>query len=166
MTFLAGCFSADKNPRALPSIRTPVVSARPATSAAVTPDATAESVRTFVRSYFDEINRAITTGRIDRLRELSVAHCACRRLADFIANGHGGPNVTGGQFTVLSVTTHDVTPTLVGAEVTYDVAEARIRNASHQVIQRLPGFHQARDDLSVVRYRDRWLVAEVVELTQ
>ncbi len=163
---LAGCSSNDKKPQTLPTMASPSVSRSPTPSPSMSPGATAESVKAFIKSYYDEINRAIETGNANVLRTMSVPACSCRQLADFIEHGNGGPNVTGGRFAVVSVRPHDVTSQLAKAEVTYDVGAAEIRNASGGLVKRLPAFKAARDDLSLVRENDKWIIAEVVELTQ
>ncbi len=170
VAFLAGCSSAEQRPQALPSVKTPVASALPATSATsatsatITQDATAESVREFVRSYFDEINRAITIGNVSRLSAYSIPACPCRRLVNSIRAKWTNSSLRGGKFTVRSITTHDVTPTLAGAEVLFDVARAEVVNPDGLVIETIKAAPRATDDLSMVRYHGHWLVANVFEL--
>jgi len=165
---VAGCSSSDgEKPRALPTIPTATPSSTsPTPLASATADTSAASVVAFIKSYYAEINRAVATGNVEALRALSVPGCGCRQLVEFIADGNGGPNVTGGRFTIRNIATHDVTPTLAGAKVTYDVAAAEKRDSSGKLVKRLPAFTAAQDDLSIVRHGDSWLVAEVVELTQ
>jgi len=166
---LAACSDDGDKPQVLPSVSTPSPTPSQSPAPSVSPtgsDASAAGVEAFIKSYYAEINKAISTGKVDSLRQLSVPGCGCRQLVDFIANGNGGPNVTGGRFAIRDIATHDVTATLAGAKVTYDVAAAEIHDSSGRVVKRLPAYTAAQDDISIVRHGSAWLVAEVVELTQ
>ncbi len=163
---VAGCSGDGDKPQSLPTLSAPATAASQTPSASASPAASAAGVEAFIKSYYDEINRAIQSGQVSALRALSSPSCGCRQLADFIEHGNGGPNVTGGRFTIVAIRTHDFSLSLSKAEVTYDVAAAVIRNGSGQVVRRLPPYNSAKDDISVVRQGDGWLIAEVVELTR
>jgi len=167
---VAGCSSGGDKPQTLPTISaSPSVEASPAPSAppaSATADASAAGVEAFIKSYYAEINHAIRTGDVSVLKALSSPTCGCRQLADFIEHGNGGPNVSGGQFTVLAIQTHDFSSSVSRAEVTYDVAAAVIRNGAGLVVKRFPPYKAAKDDVSVARRGNGWIVAEVVELTK
>lgn len=161
---LTACSSEDKKPRALPTIKSP--SARPSvtSSPSTPPGATAESVKAFIKSYYDEINRAIRTGDVTKLAEYSTPACPCRRLVASIREKSIGASIRGGQFTLRSVAPHDVTATLAGAQVLYDVEKAEVVKSDGRVVETIEAAPDARDDISMVRYQGRWLVSNTLIL--
>ena len=161
---LAGCSSNDKKPQTLPTMTSPNVSRSPTPSPSMSPGATAESVKAFIKSYYDEINRAIRTGDVTKLAEYSTPACPCRRLVASIREKSIGASIRGGQFTLRSVVPHDVTATLAGAQVLYDVEKAEVVKSDGRVVETIEAAPDARDDISMVRYQGRWLVSNTLIL--
>lgn len=161
---LAGCSSNDKKPQTLPTMASPNVSRSPTPSPSMSPGATAESVKAFIKSYYDEINRAIRTGDVTKLAEYSTPACPCRRLVASIREKSSGASIRGGRFTLRSVAPHDVTATLAGAQVLYDVEKAEVVKSDGRVVETIEAAPDARDDISMVRYQGRWLVSNILIL--
>jgi len=163
---VAGCSSSDgEKPRVLPTIPSLTPSSTsPTPLASATADTSAASVVAFIKSYYAEINRAIETGDVSTLTSYSVPACPCRRLVESIREKTTGSRIQGGEFTLRTVSSHDVTPTLAGAEVLYDVAKAEVVKPDGRVIETVKAAPGARDDISIVRYNGRWLVSNVLIL--
>lgn len=161
---LSGCSSDDKKPQTLPTLKSPTASTSSTPSPSGLPDATVESVKAFVKSYYDEINRAISTGDVTKLATYSIPACPCRRLVTSIKEKSAGSSIRGGRFTLKSVAPHDVTPTLAGAQVLYDVEKAEVVKSDGRVIETIEAAPGARDDISIVRSGGGWLVSNVLIL--
>lgn len=164
---LAACSDDGDKPQVLPSVTTPSPTPSKSPAPSVSPtgsDASAAGVEAFIKSYYAEINRAIETGDVSTLTSYSVPACPCRRLVESIREKTTGSRIQGGEFTLSTVSPHDVTPTLAGAEVLYDVAKAEVVKSDGRVIETVKAAPGARDDISVVRYNDRWLVSNVLIL--
>lgn len=161
---LAGCTGDGDKPQTLPTIKSPSPAASPSppmTTAAPTSDMSARGVEAFIRSYYAEINRAIETGDVKALTSYSIPACPCRRLVASIMAKSAGSSIRGGHFTIHVVSPHDVMPTLAGAQVLYDVEEAKVVKPDGTVVQTVKAESGARDDLSLVRSNGKWLVANV-----
>jgi len=131
----------------------------------MSPGATAESVKAFITSYYDEINRAIRTGDVTILATYSIPACPCRRLVESIKRkSTGSSTIRGGAFTLKKVAPHDVTPTLAAAFVTYDVGRAEVVRGDGTVTQTVEAESGAQDDISLIRSNAQWLVANVMLL--
>jgi len=163
---VAGCSSSDgEKPRALPTIPTATPSSTsPTPLASATADTSAASVVAFIKSYYAEINRAIETGDVSALTSYSVPACPCRRLVSSIKEKSTGTKIRGGHFTLGGISPHDVTPTLAGVVVTFDVARAEVVKADGTIVDTIEAAKGAKDDLSLVLHNGSWLVANGLEL--
>ena len=130
----------------------------------MSPGATAESVKAFIKSYYDEINRAIRTGDVTTLTTYSVAACPCRRLVESIKQKSTGSVTKGGRFTLRDVTPHDVTPTQARAQALFDVEKAQVVRPDGTVAETIEAAPGARDDISLIRQNNSWLVVTAVEI--
>lgn len=165
---LVGCSSAGDKPQTLPTLS---ASARVDASASLsTPPsaaataASAAGVEAFIKSYYAEINRAIRTGDVSKLATYSTPACPCRRLVASIKEKSTGSSIRGGEFTLRNVAPHDVTPTLAGAQVLYDVEKAEVVKSDGHILETIPAAPNARDDISMVLYGGHWLISNVLIL--
>lgn len=168
-TVIAGCSSDGNKPQTLPTLSAPAtveMSPTPATpSPPATADASAAGVEAFIKSYYAEINHAIRTGDVSALTTYSVPTCSCRRLVDSIRQKSVGSRIIGGKFTLREVVPHDLTPTLARARVLFDVDKAQVVKTDGTIAETIAAAPGARDDISLVRESDRWLVLKAVEIS-
>lgn len=161
---VAGCSSDGDKPQTLPTIPPSPTAATPTPSAAASTAASAASVEAFIKSYYNEINRAIRTGDPTKLATYSTPACPCRRLVTSVKEKSTGSSIRGGKFTLRSVAPHDVTPTLAGAQVLYDVEKAEVVKSDGHILETIPAAPNARDDISMVLYGGHWLISNVLIL--
>lgn len=148
-------------PQSLPSIKPPSSTALPTQPSTRPQPASDAVIKAFIESYYAEINHAIATGDVSKLETYSTPACPCRKLVASIKEKSTGSRIRGGAISLGSVSPHHVTPTLAGAQVLYDVARAEVVTADGRVTESIKAARGAQDDMSLVLYRGKWLVANV-----
>lgn len=159
---LTACSStpaADK-PATLPSLNAGTAAALSPTASAAS---AAQSAANFARDYYQTLNAASQTGDTREMRRLSAAQCAsCIRLADSIdGSRQRGEKLTGGQYSVVSVTLPVISGNATTVTVMYTFSRLVVTNAAGSPIRTLAARNE-KGGVSLEKRGVAWVVTRLV----
>jgi len=157
---MTACSSAksDTAPTKLsPVAASPVASPSPS----LTPEAQAEA---FVRTYYDTVNVAVSTGDTSKLMTLSRPGCSCRNLVTTINDIYSKGHSEGAAFLLHSVKVTELIGGTAAAEVDLDVTKYTVVVAASGTSETVEPLH-SHDLMSIVQQDDHWVVDKIVRLS-
>jgi len=167
---VAGCSSDGDKPQALPTIKslTPGTSATAQTTPSMgTLEAnTPEGAAAFVRTYYEQVNRATSTGRTDAVKRMTATECPCRALTKYIDDSYKVGSLRGFVYTIRSVNTENFKGGLALVTVLYAVSRIEELNRKGEVTTVVPPVNGGRKAVTVVRASSGWLIADVQNLSK
>jgi hypothetical protein len=147
-------------PSKLPAAGTAAPSATPTPPPSPSPQAEVEA---FVREYYQTINDALLSGRVDRLESLSTPDCSCRRLPAGISAVYSKGRMDGASFTLEQVSVTEVHDYSAQAEVRYSTSTYTEKDLEGQVLRAYeagPGHNM----MSLVKVGGRWELTDAVRM--
>jgi hypothetical protein len=156
---LVGCSDPDQ-PSTLPrTTPTPTTS-----SPSPTPTSTEEQVEAAVRAYYAELNRALQTNDVAKLKTLVDKNCPCYNAVQVIErNAMERERTPDAAFSLRSVRVHDVAGKTAAAEVKYSVSAYDVLDANDRVVTHIKK-QSSHFDLSLVHTDSGWVLANLFDL--
>ncbi|MEP6760268.1 MAG: DUF6318 family protein [Sporichthyaceae bacterium] len=156
---VAGCSDPDQ-PGTVPRTTPPSTTM----SQSPSPTSTEAQVEAAVRAYYAELNRALQTNNVSKLKQLVDKNCPCYNAVKVIErNATENERTPNASFKLQSVRVHDIAGKTAAAEVEYTVTAYDVLDANDHVVTHIKK-QRSHFDLSLILGDSGWILANLFDL--